>query len=314
MNSSDALTILAGGAHSALAKAVAHDLGVPLACAEVQAFSDGETRVHIAHPCRERHVVILQPTSPPVNDHMMALALLADAACAAGAARVTAVVPYFGYARQELRKRVGDPRSAQFVGKLLASAGIDELITIDLHAPALESALPMPAIVLDAEEVLLPHIRRWEVPQPVVVAPDAGGLKRAQRYAHSLGADLAVIAKERPRPDVATPSRVLGDVRQRDCLIVDDMATTGKTLIGAAEALRARGARDVYAAFTHAVFSPGAAQAIAAAGFAKVVTTDSIAIPRDVGRWLEIVPVTPLLTRAIREQCDGPTRSLETAT
>jgi ribose-phosphate pyrophosphokinase len=293
--------LLAGNAHPALAEGVSRELGTPLAAAEVTAFADGEVHAHIGADVREAAVVIVQPTPPPVNDHLVALALLADAARAAGAARVIALAPYLGYTRQEQRGGPGDPRSAQVVARLLGAAGVDHLVTLDLHAPALESAFPMPATLLRAEEVFLPRVRTWGPEGLVVVAPDAGGLKRAQRYALALGAGLAAIAKDRPRPDEAAPRQVLGDVRGRPCLVVDDLASTGRTLAGAAEALRRAGARAVSAAFTHAVMAPGASDRIRGAGFGRVLTSDSI--PVGPAPWLETMSIAPLLARTVRDLC-----------
>jgi ribose-phosphate pyrophosphokinase len=295
------MRIIAGNAHPALAEDLARQLKTPLVTVEVGAFADGETRVHVAEDVRHAEVFLVQPICPPVNDHLMVLALLADAVRAAGAARITGIVPYFGYARQEQRSRPGDPRSAQVVGRLLGSVGIDHLITLDLHAPALESALPMPATLLHAEEVFLTRIKSWGIRDLVVVTPDAGGLKRAQRYALALDAPLAVIAKERPRPDTASPSQVLGEVKDRVCLVVDDMASTGRTLAGAADALRRAGATEVHAIFTHAVMAPGALDRLFAAHFGKVMTSDSIPVSAD--SWLEVVPIAPLLARAVRYLC-----------
>ena len=290
--------LLAGNAHPALAEDLARELDVPLVMAEVGAFADGETRVHVSQDVRDGAVFILQPTCPPVNEHLMVLALLADAVRAAGAASVTGIVPYFGYARQEQRSRPGDPRSAQVVGRLLDSVGLNHLVTLDLHAPALESALPMPATLLRAEEVFLPKVKSWGIRNLVVVTPDAGGLKRAQRYALALDAPLAVVAKERPRPDAAAPLQVLGQVKDRACLVVDDMASTGRTMAGAAEALRQAGAQEVHAVFTHAVMAPGAVDRLFAARFGRVLTSDSIPVSAD--PWLEVVPVAPLLARTVR--------------
>lgn len=295
------LKVVPGNAHPALAGQVARELGEPLTGVEIGSFADGEVRVRITDDVRRTHAVIVQPTGPPVNDNLMVLALLADAAKAAGAVRVTAVVPYFGYARQDRRDHVGEPRSAQVAGELLAVVGVDHLVTLDIHSPALESALPMPATFLGADEVFLPRMVAWELRDAVVVSPDAGGLKRAQRFAAALNAPLAVIAKSRPRPDEAAVLQVLGDVKGKACLIVDDMASTGKTLSGAAEALRRSGAREMHAAFTHAVMAPGAADRIRAAGFGKVMTTDSVPVPAGVG--FEIAPVAPLLARAVRDVC-----------
>jgi ribose-phosphate pyrophosphokinase len=296
--SQNPLLLLSGNAHPALAEDLARRLKVPLATAEVGAFADGETRVHVAEDVRHADVILVQPTCPPVNDHLMVLALLSDAVRAAGAARIIGVVPYFGYARQEQRGSPGDPRSAQVVGRLLGSVGLDHLITLDLHAPALESALPMPTTLLHAEEVFLPLIKSWGIRDLVVVTPDAGGVKRAQRYASALSASLAVVAKDRPRPDAATPLQVLGEVKNQVCLVVDDMASTGRTLAGAAEVLRKTGAKEIHAVFTHPVMAPGTSDRLVAARFGKVLTTDSI--PVSAHSWLEIVPIGPLLARTVR--------------
>ena len=290
--------VIAGNAHPALAEGLARELKVPLLSAEVGAFADGEIRVHVGQDVRDAAVFIVQPTCPPVNDHLMVLALLADAVRAAGAARVTGIVPYFGYARQEQRSRPGDPRSAQVAGRLLSCVGLDHLVTLDIHAPALESALPMPATLLHAEEVFLPRIKSLGIRDLVVVSPDAGGLKRAQRYALALNAPLGVIAKERPRPDTTAALQVLGDVKDRVCLVVDDMASTGRTMAGAADALRQAGAQEVHAVFTHAVMAPGAVDRLFAARFGRVLTSDSI--PASADPWLEVVPVAPLLARTVR--------------
>jgi ribose-phosphate pyrophosphokinase len=293
--------LLSGNAHPGLAKRLATELGVPVAAAEIGAFADGETRVHVSEEVRDAAVFIVQPTCSPVNDHLMGLALLTDAVRAAGAARVTGIVPYLGYSRQEQRSRPGDARSAQVVGRLLASVGIDHLITLDLHAPALESALPMPVTLLRAEEVFLPHVKAWGIKDLIVVAPDAGGMKRAQRFALELDAPLAVIVKDRPRPDVAMPLQVLGDVKGRVCLVVDDMASTGRTLAGGADALRRAGAKEVRAIFTHAVMAPGAKDRIVAARFGRLLTTDSIPISPEPS--LDVISIAPLLARTVRYLC-----------
>ncbi len=297
------IKLLAGNSHPDLAAKLADELNVPLAAAEVGAFADGETRVHVSQDVRDAAVFIVQPTCAPVNEHLLVLALLTDAVRAAGAARVTGIVPYFSYARQDQRSRPGDPRSAQVAARLLGAVGLDQVITLDLHTPALESAFPMPVTLLHAEDVFLPRVRSWGLRDLVVVAPDAGGMKRAQRYAMALEAPLVVVAKDRPRPDTAAPLQVLGDVAQRVCLIVDDMASTGRTLAGAADTLRRAGAKEVHAVFTHAVLAPGAVERIAAARFGKVLTCDSI--PVRAFPWLEVVPVAPLLARTIHHLCGG---------
>jgi ribose-phosphate pyrophosphokinase len=293
------IKLVAGNAHPALGSRLARELGVRLVAADVGSFADGETKVHVAEDVRDAHVFILQPTCTSVNDHLMVLALLADATKAAGAVRITAIVPYFGYARQEQRSRRGDARSAQVVARLLGAVGIDHLITLDLHAPALESALPMPTTQLSAETALLPHVKHWGLAKPVVVSPDAGGLKRAQRYAVALDAPLAVIAKRRPQADVSVALQVIGEVQDRACLVVDDMASTGNTVGGSADALRRAGAREVHCVFTHAVMAPGAQERLLAAQFGHVLTTDSV--PISPASWMEVAGISPLLAGAIRE-------------
>jgi ribose-phosphate pyrophosphokinase len=268
---------------------------------EIGAFADGETRARINADVQDASVFIVQPTSPPVNDQLMQLSLLIDAAKAAGASRVTALVPYLAYARQEQRARRGDPRSAQVVARLLGAVGLDHLVTLDLHAPALESAFPMPVTLLHAEEAFLPLIKSWNLKDLIVVTPDAGGLKRAQRFGQALDAPLAVVAKMRPRPDAVVPLQVLGEVKGRSCLIVDDLASTGRTLAGAAAVLRQAGARQVFAAFTHAVMAPGAADRLFAAQFDRLLTTDSIPTAED--PRLAVAPIAPLLARAVRLLC-----------
>lgn len=291
------LALIAGDAHPRLAQEIARLTGADPIPASVAAFADGETRVLIEADVADADVCIVQPTSPPSNERLMTLALLADAARAAGAVRISALVPYFGYARQDVRKRAGEPRSAALAARILAGAGIDRLIVLELHTPALESAFAMPLIHVEADEAMLPVVRRWGLRDLVVVSPDAGGLKRAQRYASALAAPLAVVAKTRPAADVAVALQVLGEVRGRACLIVDDMASTGGTVAGAAEALLRAGAAEVHASFIHAVMAPGALERICAASVQRILTTDSV--PGTSDPRVEVASVAPLLARAL---------------
>ncbi len=291
------IALVAGDAHPALAHAVARLSGATRIPVSIAAFADGETRIRLEADVAGADLYIVQPTSAPTNERLMTLALLADAARAAGAVRITAVVPYFGYARQDVRRTGGEPRSARLAGRLLAEAGVDRLVALELHSPALESAFDMPLVHLAADELMVPVIRGWGVPDLTVVSPDAGGLKRAQRYAVALAAPLAVVAKTRPGPDVAVAVGVLGDVRGRSCLIADDMASTGGTMAGAAHALLEAGASEVNALFVHAVMAPGALQRIRAASVARIVTTDSV--PATPDPHIHVVSVAPLLARTL---------------
>jgi ribose-phosphate pyrophosphokinase len=286
--------LVAGDAHPGLAREIARLAGIAPAAVSISSFADGETRVRIEDDVRGADVVIVQPLSAPANERLVALALIADAARAAGAARVSAVIPYFAYARQDVRKHPGEPRSAQLAARLLATAGIERVIALELHSPALESAFPMPLVHLQADELLMPVARGRGY---AIVSPDAGGLKRAQRYAAALGAPLAVVAKARTGPDVAAPLQVLGEVRGQACLVVDDMASTGRTIAGAAQALAAAGAREVHAMFVHAVMAPGALERIRAAGVRSIVTTDSVRVLAEPG--VEVVSTAPLFVRAL---------------
>ncbi len=291
------IAIVAGDAHPDLAQRVAGLCGTPLVPAALGAFADGESRIRIESDLDGADLYIVQPTCAPTNEHLMTLALLADAARGAGAARVTAVVPYFGYARQDVRKSAGEPRSARLAARLLGTADIDRMIVLELHSPALESAFDMPVIQLQADELIVPVIQAWELQQLTIVSPDAGGLKRAQRYATALAAPLAAIAKTRPRADVAVALQVLGEVAGRPCLIVDDMASTGGTIAGAAQALLQAGAQEVHALFVHAVMAPGALERITAACVRRVVTTDSIPAAPD--PRIQVVSIAPLLARTL---------------
>ena len=293
------IALIAGDAHPELAREIAQRAGAEMIPAAITAFADGETQVRIEGDLRAADLYIVQPTSAPTNERLMTLALLADAARAADAARITAVIPYFGYARQDVRNRPGEARSAQVAARILAVAGVDRVVALELHSPALESAFEMPLTHLRADELMLPVIRGWRLADLVVVSPDAGGVKRAQRYAAALGTPLALIVKTRPRDDVVVALQALGEVRGRACVIVDDMASTGRTIAAAAQALFKTGAREVHALFVHAVMAPDALERIAAAGVRRIAATDSVPPTRD--PRVEIVPTASLLAIALTE-------------
>jgi ribose-phosphate pyrophosphokinase len=293
-----ALALIAGDAHPRLAEEIARLIGTAVTPTSVSAFADGETRVRIEGEVQDADLYIVQPTSPPTNERLMTLALIADAARGAGAARITGVLPYFGYARQDVRKNPGEPRSAQLAARILRCAGIDRAVVLDLHSPALESAFEMPLVHLQADELTLPVVRGWGIADLVIVSPDAGGLKRAQRYASALGAGLAVVAKARPDADAAVALQILGDVRDRVCLIVDDMASTGRTLVAAAQSLAHAGAKEIHALFVHAVMAPGALERISAGPVRRIITTDSV--PGAPDTRVQVVPIAPLLARTVR--------------
>jgi ribose-phosphate pyrophosphokinase len=291
--------VISGNSHQFLGAQIASTLGVPFEPAMIGSFADGETRVHIEGDVRDSTVFLVQPTGPPVNDNLLVLALLADACESAGARHVVAVVPYFGYSRQDQRGSPGDPRSAQVAAKLLGCAGVDHLITIDLHSPALESAFAMPVTNIAAIDIFRPLLQAS--PQyGIVVSPDAGGVKRAQQFAAALRTPVAAVTKHRTAPDSPTVECVLGDVKDQVCLIVDDMASTGRTMTGAAEALIKAGARSVDAVFTHAVMAPGATERLLDSRIKRFVVSDSLPGPAANDR-LRIQPVSAVLARTLKE-------------
>jgi ribose-phosphate pyrophosphokinase len=298
------ILVLAGDANPELAREVARLCGAAMRPVAIGAFADGETRIRIEGEVQDRDLYVIQPTSPPTNERLMTLALICEAARSAGAARITAVIPYFGYARQDMRWESGEPRSARLAAKLLSLAGVDRVVVLELHSPALESAFDAPLVQLQADEAMLPVVRDWGIGELVLVAPDAGALKRAQRYAVALSASLAVVAKRRAAPDVAAALCVLGDVRGKACLIVDDMASTGGTIAAAAQALLQDGATEVHALFVHAVMAPGALERIPAASVRRIVTTDSIPMPPD--PRVQVVSIAPLLARALLGLAGAP--------
>ena len=298
---SNSVKLICGDAHPELGNRLAAELGWPLTAAEITGFADGETRIHIEDELLAATVCILQPTCTPVNENLLKLALLIDAARAAGAARIIGLVPYFGYARQDRRERTGEPRSAQVAAKLLGSVGLDHLVVLDIHTPALENAFPFSTTLLTAADLFWERIKSWRLKQPVVVSPDAGGIKRAQRFASQLEAPLAVVTKRRLSADFAVSSAVLGEVRNRNCVIVDDMASTGRTLVGAAESLAKAGAAEIYAVFTHAVMAPAAMERLATSRCTCLLTSDSTPVVKH--ERLDIVSIVPLLVRTVRQLC-----------
>lgn len=303
--------LVSGGAHPDLAKNLANELGVRLIVPEIAKFADGEIYVRVADDVRNASISILQPTCPPVHDNFVTLALLADAIRNAGAARVTAVTPYLGYARQDVRHHAGEARSFQLFSQMLDRAGIDHLIAVDIHSPALESALPMPSTLLNIDQLFGERIRRWGISDAIIVTPDAGGLKRAERIAAVLDASLAAVSKVRPHHDEAKSTHVLGEVRGRRCVLVDDMISTGQTLVSAASALYAAGAKEVHAAFTHAIMAPGTEAKLVSSRIQRFLTTDSV--PSSLGTRFELVSIVPLLAAAIRHSAnridDGDVRA-----
>ena len=273
----DNLMVFTGNANPKLAANVVKHLDISLGNVSVTKFSDGEIAIELLENVRGRDVFILQPTCAPTNDNLMEILTMADALKRASAGRITAAIPYFGYARQDRRPRsVRVPISAKLVANMLYSAGIDRVLTVDLHADQIQGFFDIPVDNIYATPILVHDILQQRIENLTVVSPDIGGVVRARAVAKTLNADLAIIDKRRPKANVAEVMNIIGDVQGRTCLIVDDMIDTANTLCKAASALKERGAERVLAYATHPVFSGEAATRIASSDIDQVVVTDTI--------------------------------------
>ena len=273
----DNLMVFTGNANPKLAANVVKHLDISLGNVSVTKFSDGEIAIELLENVRGRDVFILQPTCAPTNDNLMEILTMADALKRASAGRITAAIPYFGYARQDRRPRsVRVPISAKLVANMLYSAGIDRVLTVDLHADQIQGFFDIPVDNIYATPILVHDILQQRIENLTVVSPDIGGVVRARAVAKTLNADLAIIDKRRPKANVAEVMNIIGDVQGRTCLIVDDMIDTANTLCKAASALKERGAERVLAYATHPVFSGEAASRISSSDIDQVVVTDTI--------------------------------------
>jgi ribose-phosphate pyrophosphokinase len=274
------MAVFSGNSNPALAQEIARHLMLPLGRAWVGRFSDGEVTVELMENVRGRDVFIVQPTSPPANDHLMELLVMADACRRASAGRITAVIPYFGYARQDRRPRATRVAiTAKLVANMIAGAGVSRVLTIDLHADQIQGFFDIPVDNVYASPVLLGDAWKQKYERMIVVSPDVGGVVRARALAKRLDdADLAIIDKRRPRPNESKVMNIIGDVEGKSCVMVDDMVDTAGTLCQAAEALKGEGAERVVAYITHPVLSGAAVERIAGSVLDELVVTDTIAL------------------------------------
>ena len=298
------MKIFAGNAVPELAQKVADRLYTKLGNASVGRFSDGEISVEIHENVRGSDVFIIQSTCAPTNDNLMELIVMIDALRRASAGRITAVMPYFGYARQDRRVRSARvPITARVVADFLSNVGVDRVLTIDLHAEQIQGFFDVPVDNAFGTPILLADMIERDFVDPVVVSPDIGGVVRARATAKLLNdSDLAIIDKRRPKANVAQVMNIIGDVQDRDCIIVDDMIDTGGTLAKAAEALKNRGARKVYAYATHAIFSGNAANNLRESVIDEIVITDSIPLSDDMKQVEKVKQLTlsDMLAETIR--------------
>jgi ribose-phosphate pyrophosphokinase len=298
------IMVFSGNANKALANRIVEHLNLPLGKALVERFSDGEIMVEIQENVRGRDIFLIQSTSAPSNDNLMELIIMADALRRASAAKITAVVPYFGYARQDRRVRSARvPITAKIVADMMASVGISRLVTVDLHADQIQGFFYMPVDNLYSTPIMLEDIDGKNYKNIMVVSPDVGGVIRARAIAKRLtGADLAIIDKRRPQPNEAQVMHIIGDVKDRECIIVDDIVDTASTLSKAVDALKEHGAAKVVAYITHPVLSGKAIANIEASSLDELIVTDTITLHESAARSPRIRQITlsHMIAEAIR--------------
>ena len=304
MKTAESMALFAGNATPALAQDIARNLMMPLGRAYVGRFSDGEVNIEIMENVRGRDVFIIQSTCPPANDNLMELLVMIDACRRASAARITAVMPYMGYSRQDRRPRATRSAiTAKLVANMIVGAGVDRLLTVDLHADQIQGFFDIPVDNVYASPVLLGDAWRQGYQKPVVVSPDVGGVARARAIAKRLDdAELAIIDKRRPRPNESQVMNIIGEVAGRTCILVDDMVDTAGTLCQAAQALKNAGAVKVVAYITHPVLSGNAVERISQSELDELVVTDTIPLREDAKRCGRIrqLSVAGLLAETIR--------------
>ncbi len=307
----DAL-LFTGTANPSLAAAIAAELHTPLAACAVERFPDGEISVCLNTSVRGQDVFLIQPTAPPVNDHLMELLVLADACRRAAARRITAIVPYFGYARADKRQGRREPITASMVAQLLQLVGIGQVLTLELHTAQIEGFFTIPVDSLTAVPILAEAARPLLPERVVVVSPDTGRVRMATEYAHRLEAPVVVLHKQRKSGTQTEVTHIVGDVRDQACLIVDDMISTGGTLARSIEALLQGGARpEMVIAATHGVFVTGAWKALHHPSIRAILVTDTIAQPVQNRPHLRIISAAPLLATAIQQLiANGSLRSM----
>lgn len=297
------LTLLTGNANPELAQEIAKILDVELCRMTVSRFSDGEIRVKIDESIRGADAFVVQPTSAPVNEHLMELLIILDALKRASAVRITVVMPYYGYARQDKKVKPREPVTAKLVADLLQVAGANRILTVDLHADQIQAFFDLPVDHLYGGPIIARYLVEHGLADSnlVVVSPDVGGVARARKFAEMLDAPIAIIAKRRPEPNRAEVMEIIGDVAGKRAIMIDDMIDTGGSIVQGAIALKERGAEEVYACCTHPVLSAGAAERIARSPIREMVATNTIAVPPERRPPnLTILSVAPLLASAIQ--------------
>ena len=294
------LKIFCGNANRELTEEIGEYLGIPLGEARVSHFRDGEIAIQINESVRGADVFVIQPTCNPANDNIMELLILIDGLRRASARRITAVMPYYGYARQERKARARDPITAKLMANLITTAGADRVVTMDLHAPAIQGFFDIPVDHLLGVPILAEYFRQKELTDICVVSPDLGGVTRARNFAERIGASIAIIDKRRPEPNVSEIMHVIGDLEGKTVVMIDDIIDTAGTITQGAQALLERGAKEVYACCTHPVLSVPAIERLEKSVLKEVVVTNTIPLtPEKKIARIKVLSVAPLLGEAM---------------
>ncbi|HLY10086.1 MAG TPA: ribose-phosphate pyrophosphokinase [Planctomycetota bacterium] len=296
----NSLLVFSGNANKPLAKKVCDYLSLPLGKIEISRFPDGEIDMKILEDVRGADVYVIQPTCPPVNENLMELLIMVDCLRRASAERITAVIPYFGYARQDRKAEGRVPISAKLVANVITAAGVSRALAVDLHAAQLQGFFDIPMDHLYAAPVLVEYFRRLEIKDLTIVSPDVGGIKMARAYAKRLNADLAIVDKRRSGPNETEVMHVIGEVKDRNVILVDDMISTATSITEAAKKIRREGSKDIYICGTHAVLAGKAVEKLQKAPVKEVVVTDTIPLDGKEFSNLRVLSIANLLGEAIR--------------
>jgi len=305
MYSSSKLRIFSGSSNPILAENIAHQLGLPLGKIKLSRFKSGEVYVHYEETIRNCDVFLVQSLSHPINDFFVELLVMIDAAKRASARTINIVLPYYGYARQERKAAPREPISAKMVADVLTTVGANRIVTIDLHAAAIQGFFNIPVDHLTALDLLSDYLRAKNIHNPVIVSPDAGRASTAEKLANQLDSPFAIMIKKRPAHNESVITHVIGDVEGHTPIIIEDLIDTGTTIVNVVEGLKERGAEDVYVCATHPLFSGDAIRKLDHPNIREVVVTDSIALPSDCSVKYKTLSVAPMLAEAIRIIMEG---------
>ena len=304
------ISLIGGSSHPSLSRQISEILNVPLTDTLLTRFSDGEIRVQINESVREKRVFIVQSLHSPANDHIMEMLLLADAARRASAKEVNLVIPYYAYARQDRKDQPRVPISAKVLANLIESVGADRVIVVDLHAEQIQGFFNIPVEHITALPLFADYLKNQQIEDLVIVSPDAGGAKRADKLAKKLGAELAIIYKMRPRPNAVEVFDVIGNVEGKNCVIVDDIVDTAGTLVAAADMLLKKGAKSVRACITHGVLSGPAVERINNSKLSELVITDTIPTEDKPIKVKKVIPIAPIVAEVIKRVVEGEPLSI----